>query len=710
MPRTPWTVLAIGLLAIGVAGCGGGGKDIAGDVCKKADTCNSLSGITAAQCKNVVSTSLQSMTDAARSDAEKALNACLTADCANVSDCINGALEGGTGGGGSGGSASGGSGGSANGGSGGSASGGSGGNASGGSGGSASGGSGGSASGGSGGSASGGSGGSASGGSGGSASGGSAGNSSGGTTGSTGGKTGTTGGASGSGGNQTGGSQTQGTGGSAGSTGGNGGATGGATGAGGNQTGGTQGTGGSAAGGSGGSTSTGPSLITSAQSSYWQTGTVTTVTSGTADLNVDKNTTYQRWDGFGGCFNEMGWDALSVVSATDVANAMKYLFDANDGANFVYGRLPLGASDYAMSWYTLDDTAGDYTMDKFSIARDQEKLIPFIKEALKVKADLHLWASPWVVPSWMMDSSSNMKSDAQTLGAHALYMARFVEEYAKQGLKIEAIHPQNEPGYARVHWTQAELITFIKTYLGPTFAQRNLTAEIWCGTMSKDPDDTNIAKATATDADAMKVVKGFGVQWNLQAAVSTLAAKATVMQTEHKCGNYNFATPYWDQSRYSSSKPQNDHLYGEESWQLIRDWIVSGVNSYSAWNMVLDTVGKSLDNWPQNSLLVVDRTAKTLTRTAAYYVFRHFSQYIAVGATRIAATGSSAAYKGVGDTAYNTLNGFAFKNPDGSIIIQVYNKNASSTKTTVGVGSALSQVLYQFDVPAHGWATLRVPQ
>jgi glucosylceramidase len=491
-----------------------------------------------------------------------------------------------------------------------------------------------------------------------------------------------------------------------------GGTTGGATSSAGNQTGGAQGTGGSAAGGTAGSTSTGPSLMTSAQNAYWQTGTVTTVTSGTADVNVDKNTTYQRWDGFGGCFNEMGWDALSVVSDADKANAMKLLFDANDGANFIYGRLPMGASDYAMSWYTLDDlpsgTANDYSMNSFSIARDQQKLIPYIQAALKVKPGLHLWASPWVVPSWMMDSGSNMKSDAQTLGAHALYMARYVEEYAKQGLTIEAIHPQNEPGYAKVHWTQSEFITFIKTYLGPTFAQRNLTAQIWCGTMSKDPDDTNIAKTTANDSAAMQYVKGFGVQWNLQAAVSTLAAKATVMMTEHKCGNYNFATPYWDQSRYSSSKPQNDHLYGEESWELIRDWIVSGVNSYSAWNMVLDTVGKSLDNWPQNALLVVDRSAKTLTATAAYYAFRHFSYYIAPGATRIATTGSSDAFKGVGDTAYNTLNALAFKNPDGSIIVQVYNKGASLTKTTVGVGSALSQTLYQFNVPFYGWATLRV--
>lgn len=642
MPKTLRTAMVLGLLAALALDCGSGsgGSDIAENVCKKADNCNSLKGISAAQCTNVVNTSLQSKTDSAQSNAEQALNACLgTADCTTISDCIDGALQGGAG-------ASTGAGGSSLGGNGGSSIGGSGGP-----------------------------------GNGGTAGAGTAGSGAGGQP---------VGGATGSGG-------TTGTTSSGGS--GMGGTTGGVTSSGGNQAGGAQGTGGSTAGGTGGSASTGLLLITSAQNAYWQTGTVTMVTSGTADLNVDKNTTYQRWDGFGGCFNEMGWDALSVVSAADITNAMKLLFDANDGANFVYGRLPLGASDYAMSWYTLDDlpsgTANDYAMNSFSIARDQQKLIPFIKAALQAKPDIHLWASPWVVPAWMMDSSSNMKSDAQTQQAHALYMARFVEEYAKQGLKIEAIHPQNEPGYARVHWTQAELITFMKTYLGPTFAQRNLTAQIWCGTMSKDPDDTNIAKATAIDADAMKVVKGFGVQWNLQAAVTTLQkANVPVMQTEHRCGNYNFASPYWDQSRYSSSKPQNDHLYGEESWQLIRDWIVSGVNSYSAWNMVLDTIGMSLDGWPQNALLMVDRSTKKLIVTPAYYVFRHFSQYIAVGATRIGTSGSNDA--------------FAFKNPDGSIVVQVYNSGASSKKMTVGVGSALSQSLYQFDVPAHGWGTLRV--
>lgn len=430
-----------------------------------------------------------------------------------------------------------------------------------------------------------------------------------------------------------------------------------------------------------------PDLMVSGKNSYWQTGAVSTVTTGTADVTVDENSKKQAWEGFGGTFNEMGWDALSVVSS-EIPNVMKLLFSATDGANFVYGRIPVGASDYAMSWYTLDETAGDYTMSKFSIARDREKLIPFIKAALQVKPALHLWASPWNVPSWMT-SGGSIKSDAQTQGAHALYLAKFVEEYAKEGLKIEAMHPQNEPGYAQVRWAPSLLINYFKTYMGPVFTQRNLTAEIWCGTMSA-PIDSQIAQAVANDAASMKYVKGFGMQWNHTTTTASLAPKGRVWQTEHRCGNYKFEAPYWDKSRYDPNKPQNDHLYAEESWQLIRDWVAGGVNAYCAWNMVLDTYGKSLGNWPQNALLVVDRSAKKLIITPAYYVFRHFSQYIDSGATRIGTTGSN--------------DVLAFQNPGGAIITQVYNKDSLSKKMTVSVKGTL----YRFDVPGHGWATLSV--
>ncbi|MBN1577423.1 MAG: glycoside hydrolase family 30 protein [Chitinispirillaceae bacterium] len=430
-----------------------------------------------------------------------------------------------------------------------------------------------------------------------------------------------------------------------------------------------------------------PNLVISSEDGYWQTGTFTKVTGEAADITIDESVKYQLWEGFGGTFNEAGWDALSEVSS-EIPTALRLLFDADDGANFVYGRIPIGASDYAMDWYTLAETPNDYAMEHFSIARDREKLIPYIKAALEVKPDLHLWGSPWVCPGWMKDGM-NFRDNPQTLEAYALYFAKFVEEYGKEGLAIEAIHHQNEPGYSQVKWTIPLFVKFLRDYLGPMFDDRNIEAEIWCGTMSH-PDDADIAIACMNDDEAMQYIVGFGLQWNLESAVPTLSQKGRVWQTEHRCGNYNFETKYWDIGRYNANKPQNDHLYGEESWQLMRDWIAAGVNSYSAWNMILDTYGKSLGNWPQNALLLVDRSAKKLIVTPAYWVFRHFSQYIAPGATRIEAVGS--------------IDALAFMNPDGRIITQVLNKEDTSQTMTVSV----TGTLYRFDLPAHGWATLSV--
>ncbi len=91
---------------------------------------------------------------------------------------------------------------------------------------------------------------------------------------------------------------------------------------------------------------------------------------------------------------------------------------------------------------------------------------------------------------------------------------------------------------------------------------------------------------------------------------------------------------------------------------------------------------------PQNALLTVDRTAKKLTATPAYYVFRHFSQYVMPGAMRVATTGLSDA--------------IAFKNPDGSLVTVLYN-TATSTKTiTVSMGGTK----LQFAVPGTGFATV----
>jgi glucosylceramidase len=486
--------------------------------------------------------------------------------------------------------------------------------------------------------------------------------------------------------------------GSGGSPGGSGGTTGGVATGGADATGGIGGTTGGV--GTGGSPPVQqPALVTSGPGAYWQEAQLTPATA-TVTVTVDENTTYQTWLGFGGTFNEAGWDALGELTQAEIDLAIRLLFDAAEGANFAWGRLPIGASDYAMDRYTLNDTPGDYQMASFSIDRDRQRLIPYIKAALAVKPNLRLWASPWSPPAWMKDSNSidgtdanetftsHMLSDSQTLEALALYFARFVEEYATEGIHIEQVQPQNEPGYATRYpsclWDAGLLGTFVGDYLGPTFESRGLDTEIWFGTLSNN--DTYSGHIGGLTGAAASYTVGVGLQWNTMGHIQELTNQGyLILQTEHKCGNYP-----WETATFNPDSPPNDHAYAVESWGLIRDWIQAGAHVYSAWNMVLDTVGQNLDEyraWPQNALLTVDRNSKTLTATPAYYVFRHLSYFVDPGAVRLGTNGGDA---------------LAFRNPDGSIVAIVYNSGSQAAQTTVAVGGAA----YQFQVPGQGWATV----
>ncbi len=450
--------------------------------------------------------------------------------------------------------------------------------------------------------------------------------------------------------------------------------------------------GGSAGMGTGGmATVVEPVLITSVNNAFWQVGTPMEVTSN-ADITVNDTEVLQDWSGFGGTFNEKGWEALAALSQADRDLAIKLLFDPIDGARFVSGRIPMGASDYAMDRYTLNDNAGDTSMSMFSIARDRMRLIPYIKAALQVKSDIRFWASPWTPPPWMKDNNNydrgNMKNDATTLQALALYMAKFVEEYEKEGITIDVIHPQNEPGYQQDYpscgWTGTQMATFIKTYLAPTLTEHGLATKIFCGTMSNPTVDKDILNAVVADSGAKAIIKGFGLQWGLRGAYdqANLDTSLEIWQTEHQCGNFPNGS--------NANMAPNDFAYGVESWGYLRDWIKKGVNHSSAWIMVLDTVGRSLDTvrpWAQNALLAVDVSAKTLKITPAYYVFRHISQYSDPGG------------KVVGTSSNDAL---AFKNPDGSVVAAIYS-NAAKTITVAINGKKL-----QFQMPGQGWATLNV--
>jgi glucosylceramidase len=476
----------------------------------------------------------------------------------------------------------------------------------------------------------------------------------------------------------------------------------------------------------GGGANPGPAtvLVTSTNNAWWKVGMFTEAASGTPAVTVN-DTAAQNWDGFAGAFNELGWQFLTTKEMQD--EAIKLLFSATDGANFAWGRIPMGSSDYGKSRYTLADTGtdvepnadesnrppADTALAMFSLTRDGMLLIPYIKAALAVKPELRFWASPWTPPVWMktgykknsgQDSSQNakrpsyfdggtMKSDEALLAAYAQYFKKFVEGYKAEGINIEIVSPQNEPGYDQNYpsclWDKATFTTFIGKHLGP--AMMPLGVKVMLGTMSNAGDanrnDVDIATAVLADATAKSFLAVAGVQWGVLDKVNqgTTFGGLPIWASEHKCGNYP-----WETSKYNSAQAPNDLAYGNESWGYIRNAIKQGkVTSYNTWNMVLDKSGLGIDttrDWKQNALLVAD--GGKVNPTPTYYVFRHLSQYVVPGAKVVGTSGGDAV---------------AFKNPDGSYVAVLYNSGGANPNYVVSMGGKN----LQFDMPGQGWATVK---
>ena len=217
-----------------------------------------------------------------------------------------------------------------------------------------------------------------------------------------------------------------------------------------------------------------------------------------ASVVVDLQAVNQAVEGFGTCFNELGWTSLSELSETDRASILEDLFTPA-GMNLTMARMPVGANDFSVDFYSYDEVPGDLALEHFSVDRDRQRLIPFIRAAKAVNPALRIWASPWCPPEWMKVNRhyasrtapfNGLPKDRETpegtdafilepayLQAYAQYFGKFIDAYKAEGIDIFMVMPQNEPNSDQVFpsctWTPEGLISFLK-YLEPEMASRDV--------------------------------------------------------------------------------------------------------------------------------------------------------------------------------------------------------------------------------------------
>ncbi len=363
------------------------------------------------------------------------------------------------------------------------------------------------------------------------------------------------------------------------------------------------------------------------------------------------------WEGFGGCFNELSQIALLKLDEAKRTEVYDLLFAKDaDGFKFDFCRLPIGASDYAEIWYSHNEVDEDYAMEHFSIARDQKYLLPYIKEAQKRNPEMRFFASPWSPPSWMKQPKAynygTLVQSERNLNAYALYLALFIEAYAKEGVVISQLHVQNEPvssqKFPSCVWTGAEFANFIGNYLAPLFNERGIQTKIWLGTINAPETDArklttrvdDYANLVLHDETCYSVVEGVSYQWAGKYALALNRAafpEKRYIQSENECGD-----------------GENTWAYAMYIFEMFHHYITNGVCAYTYWNMVLPPKGESTWGWTQNSMITV---TDSITLNPEYYVMKHFSHFVTLGAKRLVLQGHFCG------------NSVAFQNPDGEIVL-----------------------------------------
>lgn len=397
---------------------------------------------------------------------------------------------------------------------------------------------------------------------------------------------------------------------------------------------------------------------------------------------------HQIVEGFGGCFNELGYVALNRLPEEERQDVLHSLFHPDRDHNFSICRLPIGASDYATEWYSLNEMDGDYAMKHFSIERDRKYLIPYIKEALKLNPQLKLFASPWSPPTWMKFPKAynygTLRWEKEILEAYALYFVKFVQAYREEGITIHQIHVQNEvvadQKFPSCVWTGEQLREFIRDYLGPAFELYGLDTEIWLGTINApEPWDEWLKKKNTgfdayahtvlSDPEAYKYVKGVGYQWAGKYAIQRTVQsypELRYMQTENECGD-----------------GENTWFYAKYVFTLFQHYFTNNVNAYIYWNMVLEPKGRSTWGWEQNSMITADPVAKKAIHNPEYYVMKHFSHFVVPGSRRIGLKGPW------------TGDALAFETPTGDKIVVVANPFREKRTLCMSDGSAVHEFVLE---------------
>ena len=403
---------------------------------------------------------------------------------------------------------------------------------------------------------------------------------------------------------------------------------------------------------------------------------------------IDEGIQYQKIEGFGYTLTGGSAYLLHQMPLQNRAAILKELFGQGpNDLNINYLRISIGASDLDATVFSYDDLKDgevDPDLKKMSIAKDQEFLIPILKEIQSIQPNLKLIASPWSPPVWMKDNGKSKGGHLLTkyYETYAQYFVKYIQLMRAEGLQMNAVTIQNEPEHGgnnpSMLMSAAEQTIFIKNHLGPAFKKQGITTEIVIWDHNADNPNYPIQILNDSVAKSFISASAFHLYLGHESALSKL-------HQAHPDKKIYF-TEQWTGAKGS--------FEGDFLWHM-QHIVIGTMSNWSSmvleWNLANDpTYGPHTPGGCTECLGALTITGSDFKRNVSYYIIGQVAPFLPAGSVRIQTTSSNTQIQSIG-----------FKRPDGKKVLVALNTGKQAVFTI-----DFEQKKYNFTLPEKSASTI----
>lgn len=412
---------------------------------------------------------------------------------------------------------------------------------------------------------------------------------------------------------------------------------------------------------------------------------------------VDGRQSYQEMLGFGFSLTGGSAELLMKMDAQSRSRILSELFGQDPGQlNISVVRLTVGASDmnsFVFSYDDMPEGETDWDLKHFSLSQDLKDVVPVMQEILSIHPDIWVMASPWSAPAWMKEEYDvrGPKLRRECYDVYARYLARYIVEMGKKGIRIDALTIQNEPLNSRntpsMPWSPEDQTVFIRDYLGPQFEKQGIGTDILLFDHNCDRPDYPLSILEDPKAASYAAGSAF----------------------HHYMGDLSAMT------HLHEFRPDKDIYFTEQMVVDRSGGPVTRQIAPSVKRMLIDIPR----NWSRTSILwnlaadpeanphtgnggcpfcfgAITLDGNTVTRNLAYYVVAHASAAVPAGSLRIHSTDPSdpagflfedeqapGAMRYMRYDRAGVLPNVAFRTPDERVVLIVANTSSSAQRVKI---------------------------